>query len=88
MITQRTFIISLDIELLCGYAGHSLSDAVNSMKNDDARLRGCKPRRVCRKILIGLDWEWEYAKQFTWGNVVKNILEVYKTVLNWRQLDV
>ena len=92
MITQLTFIISLDTELFWGYAGHPLSDAVNLMKNDDARLRvrGCKPRRVCRKILIGLDREWdyekisEYAKQFTWENVVKNILEVCKTVLNWR----
>ena len=41
MITQPIFIISLDTELLWGYAGHPLSDAVNLMKNDDARVRGC-----------------------------------------------
>ena len=51
------------------------------------------PEEFAEKILIGLDREWdyekisEYAKQFTWENVAKNILEVYKTVLNWRQLD-
>jgi glycosyltransferase involved in cell wall biosynthesis len=93
MITQLTFIISLDTELLWGCVGHPLSDAINLMKNDDTRLRSFKPRIVCRKILIGLDGEWdyekisEYAEQFTWENVAKNILEVYKTVLNRRQLD-
>ncbi len=51
------------------------------------------PEEFAEKILIGLDREWdyekisEYAKQFTWENVAKNILEVYKTVLNRRQLD-
>ena len=56
-------------------------------------VKPANPEELAEKILIGLDREWdyekiaEYAKQFTWENAAKNILEVYKTVLNWRQLD-
>lgn len=56
-------------------------------------VKPANPEELAEKILIALDrgWDYEkiskYAKQFTWENVAKNILEVYKTVLNWRQLD-
>ena len=51
-------------------------------------VKPANPEELAEKILIGLDREWdyekifEYAKQFTWENAAKNILEVYKTVLN------
>lgn len=51
-------------------------------------VKPANPEELAEKILIGLDMEWdyekifEYAKQFTWENAAKNILEVYKTVLN------
>jgi peptidoglycan/xylan/chitin deacetylase (PgdA/CDA1 family) len=41
MITKPTFIISLDVELLWGYAGYPSAKAVNFIESDDAKVRGC-----------------------------------------------
>jgi peptidoglycan/xylan/chitin deacetylase (PgdA/CDA1 family) len=38
---KPTFIISLDTELIWGYAGYPSSKEVSLMKNDDTRGRGC-----------------------------------------------
>lgn len=38
---RATFIISLDTELLWGYAGYPSSEAVSLMKSDDKKVRGC-----------------------------------------------
>lgn len=51
----------------------------------------CEPKNpidLAGKILIGLDKEWdrdkilEYAKRFTWENIAKRTLKIYKGVLN------
>lgn len=51
------------------------------------RVRNQKDtNNLAEKILLGLDREWDreailmYAEQFTWKNVVKKILEVYRGV--------
>ena len=46
------------------------------------------PKDLAEKILIGLDKEWdrekilEYAKQFTWENIAKEIMEIYNKLLS------
>ena len=40
-LNKPTFLISLDTELLWGYAGHPSSKEVSLMKNDDTKVRGC-----------------------------------------------
>ena len=40
-LTKPIFIISLDTELLWGYAGYPLNEVISLMKNDDTKVRGC-----------------------------------------------
>jgi glycosyltransferase involved in cell wall biosynthesis len=45
------------------------------------------PKDLAGKILIALDREWDregilrYAKQFTWGNIVKETMVIYARVM-------
>ena len=40
-LDKPTFLISLDTELLWGYAGYPSYKEVSLMKNDDTKVRGC-----------------------------------------------
>lgn len=50
-------------------------------------VRPADPKDLAEKILIALDRKWDreailtYAKQFTWENVAKEIMDVYEQVL-------
>jgi len=45
------------------------------------------PEDLAEKILIGLDKKWDeeyilnYAKQFTWEKIAKEIINIYERVL-------
>jgi len=45
------------------------------------------PKDLAEKILIGLDKEWdrekilEYAQRFTWENITKEIMGIYKLLI-------
>jgi glycosyltransferase involved in cell wall biosynthesis len=49
------------------------------------------PKDLAEKILTALDKEWDkekilkYAERFTWDNIVKEIIVIYKSIIRLHQ---